>query len=114
MNRKATRQTYLEIVPVDEANCDANSVDNKKVIVAKKRILWAVTDLMRILKRRDPIMMDNIKEAKILPSGIFSCPLESVGVQRYTNMNIEDSTRLCTIPTFIIDRSAKIILAPSL
>ena len=73
---------YLERLSLEDANWEATNVEDKNTNVAKKRILWAVADLTIILKIRDPIMIDNMKDAKIFPSGIFSCPLDSVGVQR--------------------------------
>ena len=82
IKRKATKQMYLERLSLEDANCEATNVEDKNTNVAKRRILWAVADLTRILKIRDPIMIDNMKDAKIFPSGIYSCPLDRVGVQR--------------------------------
>ena len=71
---------YLERLSLEDANCEATNVEDKNTNVAKERIFWA--DFTRNLKIRDPIMIDNMKDAKIFPSGIFSCPLDRVGVQR--------------------------------
>lgn len=38
---------------------------------------------------------------------------DSVGVHRYTNMNIEDSTVACTRPIFSILESPRMMLTPS-
>ena len=73
---------YLDILSLEDANCEATNVEDKNTNVAKERILWAVADFTRNLNVRDPIIIDNMKDAKIIPSGIFSCPLDRVGVQR--------------------------------
>ena len=82
MRRKDKKQIYLERGSLEDANCEATNVEDKNKDVATNSILFAGVDLIKILNMRDPTMMESMKDAKILPRGISSCPLDNVGVQR--------------------------------
>ena len=56
---------YLERLSPKDANWEATNVEDKNTNVANERILWADDDFTRILKVRDPIIIDNMKDAKM-------------------------------------------------
>ena len=74
MRRKDTKQIYLERGSLEDANCEATNVEDKNKDVATNNILFAGVDLIKILNMRDPTMMESMKDAKILPREISSCP----------------------------------------
>jgi len=58
--------------------------------------------------------MLTMNAANILPRGSDMLPADKVGVQRKTKVNIEASTRACTMPSLNMVGLAKIDDAPSL
>jgi len=114
MRTKAKRHPSLDPKVVEVASWEAISVEARKRIVERRRPCWGdqVVEIAR--KTYDPTIMLTINAAKIFPRGSERLPAESVGVHRKTKVNMDASTRACTIPSLRIVGEAKIDVAPSL